>query len=322
MSLLSGDGASDGASGPGSLFAPGLRGSSIDRGPGFLPIPLEGALDYLDTRDALKFPILRPEVFPVGAWDTALLARATVAEFFSDAAATSIEIPPPDKSPCKLKDEITDLLNLRGMRDARSAEIMVQAEYPAIYWQNLLQTGPGRPHTTAIVSIAMEVASVFGFYWKRIYKRPRPAHVFPTLSPIISTPRHPSYPSNHALQAYVVREAVLSVMPEPVRQAMDRPTSQLANRIAENREIAGVHFRSDTDASWKISGAVFERLNSLKSFKETAEAAREEWATVEVGEVPDGLGAPQSLPDRIAERVARQIKSEPDTGAAGQTPAP
>ncbi len=98
--------------------------------------------------------------------------------------------------------------------------------------------------------------------WSAItYKRPRPAHVYQALQTVVPTPQHPSFPSNHTLQNKLIHLCLAGALPKPVADALDAPMAALAFRIADNREVAGVHYPSDTLAGMDIlAPRVFEVL--------------------------------------------------------------
>jgi acid phosphatase (class A) len=50
----------------------------------------------------------------------------------------------------------------------------------------------------------------------------------------------------------------------------------LADRIGENREIAGVHFPKDTEAGRHIARQAFQLLKKCPTFSQVLEAARSE----------------------------------------------
>ncbi len=80
-------------------------------------------------------------------------------------------------------------------------------------------------------------------HFKKAWHFPRPNQVFPNLVPMIPVPMHPSWPSGHATEAYLVAEALGAAVP-----ALRGPAIVLARRIAENREVAGVHYKEDSEA--------------------------------------------------------------------------
>lgn len=93
---------------------------------------------------------------------------------------------------------------------------------------------------------------------KLLFNRARPWQAISGMDAGIARPRHASYPSGHATQAFVcalmwcavlsrvndVNSKLAPVMADLVHQA---------NRVAVNREIAGVHYPSDTAAGFELA---------------------------------------------------------------------
>jgi acid phosphatase (class A) len=152
--------------------------------------------------------------------------------------------------------------------------------------------GAARPHTTTLVEVAMEVGHIVGMYWKDKYNRARPVQVFPAVMPAIPTPGHPSYPSNHSFQSHLIAHILATLFEkEDVSNAMKAPLFAMAARIGENREIAGVHFPSDTDAGARLAARAFKKIRAVESFQKLCEAARQEWQqNLEVGAQPQNVG--------------------------------
>ena len=82
---------------------------------------------------------------------------------------------------------------------------------------------------------------------KSRFNRVRPSVVLSSIDPILDVPWHSSYPSGHSAQATVVSELMANLFPSK-SQSFDR----LAKRIGKNREIAGLHYPSDTVAGRKL----------------------------------------------------------------------
>jgi acid phosphatase (class A) len=122
--------------------------------------------------------------------------------------------------------------------------------------------------------VALQVAGLVVAYFKLKYERARPAQVWTAISPVIPTPAHPSYPGGHALQAHLIAKCVEWIVP-----AMRPACKVLATRIAENRELAGLHWPSDTEASVKIVQRTFELLSGVEQFIEIVKIAKDEWGT-------------------------------------------
>jgi hypothetical protein len=114
---------------------------------------------------------------------------------------------------------------------------------------------------------------------KRKFDRPRPYHrtLLANLTPLFYV-GHPSYPSGHATDAFVAYEickqlwagkSKYEMLLEKVRNA--------AEGYALNREIAGVHFQSDTDAGRELSKLIATRLVASTNYLSDLAAARDEW---------------------------------------------
>ena len=102
--------------------------------------------------------------------------------------------------------------------------------------------------------------------------RPRPSQLEPRLRPMIDVPRHASYPSGHSLQYNLVAKALASVVRS---HEIGYQLFQIADRIAVNREWAGLHYASDTEAGKMIAFAIFPQVQ--EAFAETFAAAADEW---------------------------------------------
>jgi membrane-associated phospholipid phosphatase len=103
------------------------------------------------------------------------------------------------------------------------------------------------PYTTKVLGIASLVGTFVAMYYKALYRRPRPSQLCPALLPPIEVPGHASFPSGHSTQAHLMAlcmNDVLNGLPQQATIVDDLWT--LADRIARNREIAGLHYASDT----------------------------------------------------------------------------
>jgi hypothetical protein len=124
-----------------------------------------------------------------------------------------------------------------------------------------------------------------GQYFKAEYKRQRPAQLCSALLPPIQAPGHASYPNGHSTQAHLMAYCVALVLPENVRPKLQNNLRVLADRIGRNREIAGLHYRSDTIAGVTLAQSIFALLNTdpdakatMQRFWEAIEKAKAEWA--------------------------------------------
>lgn len=127
------------------------------------------------------------------------------------------------------------------------------------YFSKLLACSPEfRPVTHLVVLTCVQIGGLVASRFKLKYKRARPVQVWPVVRPLLPTPRHPSYPSGHALQCFLIAEVLGKTVPATAPQL-----ARLALRIAVNRERAGVHFPSDTEASFGLAEKVATEMDKI-----------------------------------------------------------
>jgi hypothetical protein len=142
----------------------------------------------------------------------------------------------------------------------------------------LAGTTPAYRATAGLITAAIMVAGLAAQHFKQLSQRRRPSQVCPALRPPIPVPGHAAYPSGHATQAFLVA-ACLETALTGTRAAGAIPAAHaLAKRIARNREIAGVHYASDTEGGRRLAGAVLPALAAGKSFRALRQKATAEWS--------------------------------------------
>lgn len=158
------------------------------------------------------------------------------------------------RSQCRL---VSDYATLRA---ERSAEITSQLGFPTPYFAMMLGLHSAQNKKTFELITATQVAAAHtAMIVKNHLAIRRPDQLDARLMPMIPTPGHGSFPSAHATEAY----AVLTVL-EALVTAWDslsdgeqriKALRGLAERIAVNRTVAGVHYPID---SW--AGAALGRI--------------------------------------------------------------
>lgn len=278
---------------PGAIDTPMALDSFTD-GLATTLTPAEKQKQIQDFKDA-SVRIVAGTKFPDGAWDPLLKAAAIAADFVF--AATEKKTPKaktgwqtiqdtlgkPDDTPETLQRELAYLWYLKNtQRDIREEAVAAQAGDFTTYFGDLLACSPAsRPATWSLVLIGLQVGGLVVTRLKKTHMRARPAQVWPAISPDIPTPPHPAFPSGHALQAYLIADCV-SEAAKPMASALN----WLADQIAFNREVAGVHWPSDAEGSRRIRGTVLEILKSVSDFDVVLNAAKLEWAGSVVAEPP------------------------------------
>jgi hypothetical protein len=175
---------------------------------------------------------------------------------------------------------VTDASNERA--DALG-EILSQANEFISYFLNMMTARPSsHPNTTRVLNIASLVALFVSMYYKGQYQRPRPSQLCPALLPPIAVPGHASFPSGHSTQAHLMALCmgdVLSVLPQQDQKNMADDLWTLADCIAHNREIAGLHYPSDTAGGKAYAYWIHYLINNASQthYNQAVTAAQAEW---------------------------------------------
>ncbi|MDR7332960.1 phosphatase PAP2 family protein [Roseateles asaccharophilus] len=133
------------------------------------------------------------------------------------------------------------------------------------------------PATSALMSAANGDLLAVVFYFKTEFNAARPSAYEPDIRPMFAKPDpdfpgHPSYPSGHAAQSRIYALVLAELFPK-LRQEL----IAIADDIAYNREVAGVHFEADSDAGKSLADQVFKLLMDQPAFARLIPLARAEW---------------------------------------------
>ena len=115
-------------------------------------------------------------------------------------------------------------------------------------------------------------------HFKAKHNRPRPSQICPALLPPMEVPGHPAYPSGHSTQAHVAALCLTELRP-----SAGVVMTALAQRVAVNREIAGVHYKQDSDAGVVLAASIYAWIKAMPKPADsiigaTLAAAQAEWA--------------------------------------------
>ena len=294
----------DGGMAPGSSYPTLNGGSQTLNGFGIASVPMADLGDCYTTDHSQ--PLLIWEAgFPHQAWDPTLRAQLLLAEFGASGWRDDDAFkngPKPDNSPRKLTEEINVLIRSADFRQERLAEIVSQAQDLSLPWADLLMASPAsRPATWTLLSAAMAIGHMVAMCLKARFNRARPVQVYPALLPPVLTPPHASFPNSHSLQSHLIANGISKAVPE-----LSEAAGSLARRIAENREVAGLHFPSDTAAGQEYAGAIANILLDTRrcpEFVRLLAEVKQEWGPVM--RVPHELHhlTPHQRTDRLMERM-------------------
>jgi hypothetical protein len=223
--------------------------------------------------------------FPIGYWNADLLSQVGVIQFFKldweqeiDSRVDSFQ---PDNlarilDPNHVRIEIEKLKAHISSKERTAArdEILQQDQNFQLYWLHMLMMSrSSHPKTFFLLKIAARVGELVMIHYKNKFQRPRPSQICPALMPLLEVPGHASFPSGHSLLSHLTSLCLIDLAP----RAKDSLT-ELANRVARNRELAGVHYESDSTAGAEVAEVVHDLLPQCEIFAQTYAKAEQEWA--------------------------------------------
>ncbi|MFI5014973.1 MAG: hypothetical protein ACHQAY_21775 [Hyphomicrobiales bacterium] len=186
-------------------------------------------------------------------------------------------------NPAAVAGELSELQTLMDYRQGVMAEALAQRNNIVVFYAGLLTFGrSSHPATWRLAQIVSRVGQFQAMYYKSQFNRPRASQVSPNLMPPIEVPGHASYPSGHATESRLLSNVLSQVMPAAVSQGLPgnlpgaygagRTASaypyswpqaalmRLAERIARNREVLGLHYPSDSKAGVYLADQTFVLL--------------------------------------------------------------
>ena len=204
-----------------------------------LPMSVDGAKKK-------STPPLTTRIFPDHWWDEHFWTDLRLAGAYRDVVSSlKLDDLPPAK---EVEAELAELMAFQASpeREERRREILEEADRPPPFYANALFLDAGRrPLTRELMGTAVNWSRMFIMTFKHQYKRPRPTQLEPRLKPMVPCPQHPAYPSGHSTQSHLLALIFGKLSGRPdVEKAM----LEAADRIAANREYAGLHYRSDSAA--------------------------------------------------------------------------
>lgn len=198
--------------------------------------------------------------------------------------APSMVLPAP-AAPGSVQEQ-SELAQLRTLIAAAPAERLVRArlddgnETPALFDRSLGIELEKYPLTWALLRDVQEEAEAAVSLSKAYFHRTRPYGVDPTLpncaKKTVGKPAT-SYPSGHAILSYSTGFVLARLIKGRSAEIFDR-----AADYAMSRELCGVHFASDLDASHALGTLVASDLLATPAFRVKFEAAHAELVAAHV----------------------------------------
>jgi hypothetical protein len=235
-----------------------------------------------------------PTAFPRAYWSSYHYSFTVLAEFItvtdsagkpkwnSDALLASLDNLLP-KSKADIDKELDELMELIEYRAGVMSEALAQREHLWAYFSGVFMSDSwSAPYTRDLVEIAGRIGQFQALYYKRHFNRPRASQYSPALLPPIHVPGHASFPSGHGTEAYLIALCLEQVMPaaagapapaspqgqSPPPPPNSSPLRQIAQRVARNREVLGVHYPSDSRAGLLLAEESFKILMECKTIND------------------------------------------------------
>lgn len=129
------------------------------------------------------------------------------------------------------------------------------------------------PETTNLLMNCIQDIRTTEFRLKRFFKRPRPYHLEPKLQPLAKI-QSPSFASGHTLWSFTEAYIFSEIIPEKREQFLSA-----AEEVRWSRELMGIHYPSDNEASRIIGWYLLQYWYHNPQFVADLEKAKIEWKT-------------------------------------------
>ncbi|AXY72556.1 phosphatase PAP2 family protein [Paraflavitalea soli] len=153
-----------------------------------------------------------------------------------------------------------------------------QANREQLYY--ILSTATGKqydysqyPATTTLLLNCIQDIRVTEFRLKQVFKRPRPYHVEPRLQPLTRI-SSPSFPSGHSLWSYTEAYIFAELFPQKRQDFI-----KVAAEVRWSRELLGIHYPSDNEASRVIGWHLLKSWYKNPRFVADLKKAQMEWSS-------------------------------------------
>jgi membrane-associated phospholipid phosphatase len=157
--------------------------------------------------------------------------------------------------------------NYAALRMERSAEIITELSDILSFLGSVGFLHPDRMRRTfELLSLVLHATGIIEMRVKHALACRRPNEYSPQIQPMILTPGHGSLPSGHATESFAVAFVFYALICQVRRQSIGVHKTdpifiqlmRIAERIAINRTVAGVHFPVDSVAGMVLGRALAE----------------------------------------------------------------
>jgi len=212
--------------------------------------------------------------FPKNGWDGHLLNIILEGPVYLEKSLEFNLPPPPDNSSKKTIQEL-ELLKTYQAKTRTSEQvykILMEAK-SGDFSEIFLTGGPFSPEMKKAAANILQFSNNESLYFivrsKIRFHRPRPSQLLPELVLVVPNPGHAAYPSGHATQSMLMAEIVAIIDP-----SIAESTRNYAEAIAKRREIAGVHYPSDSAAGQYLARMLLIELAKVEEFNDILAATK------------------------------------------------
>ena len=182
--------------------------------------------------------------------------------------------PPADDS-AQTKAEIAELLAIQAKRTPEQEKAAI-ADAQENVWRFADVMGPNfdaarLPKLSAFFDRIVSTEDVVDDRAKKYFHRPRPYMLNDEIHPLLKKSSSGSWPSGHSTLGYLMATVLGDMVPEKRNALFAR-----ASDYAENRLIAGFHYRSDTVMSRPGAALIAQKMFEQPDFNREYDAAKAE----------------------------------------------
>ncbi|ADW72173.1 MULTISPECIES: phosphatase PAP2 family protein [Rahnella] len=182
--------------------------------------------------------------------------------------------PPADDS-AQTKAELKELLEIQATRTPEQEKAAI-ADAEENVWRFADVMGPDfdaakLPKTAALFDRIVATEDVVDDHAKKAFNRPRPYMLDEQIHPLLKKSKSGSWPSGHSTIGYLMATVLGEMVPEKRNALFTR-----AAGYAENRLVAGFHYRSDTVMSRTGAALIAQKMEEQPDFKTEFDAAKAE----------------------------------------------
>ena len=216
--------------------------------------------------------------FPEGRWGADFKSMLWLIDFTRTPDWQNLvrkDIPKPPKADSQdTKDALKELVIFQQtLREKAMPEIVAQRSDFQHYFCSQLSIYPSSyPHSYLMLKIVARIGELVMVSLKRRFHAVRPSQIYPRLTPPMPVPGHASYPSGHATISHLMALVANEIVPD-----LGDAAYRLAQRIARNREIAGLHFWRDSIAGEIAARNTFKIIQVLPNYADYLKDAIIEW---------------------------------------------